>query len=54
MRIQTFQKTGTIFLTKCGYYDQLHFIKEFKEFAGSSAVSFYKKTPLPDENYRKQ
>jgi len=39
---------------QCGYYDQMHAIKEFKEFAGSSPVSFYKKTPLPNENYRKQ
>lgn len=37
---------------QCGYYDQMHFIKEFKQFAGDSPSGFYKTTPLPFENYR--
>ena len=39
---------------RCGYYDQMHFIKEFKEFAGDSPANFYKTTPLPYEDYKKQ
>lgn len=54
MKVQNILKNWTDISHRCGYYDQMHFIKEFKEFAGDSPGSFYKTTPLPYENYRKQ
>lgn len=35
----------------CGYFDQMHLIKDFKEFAGFSPYNFVKKTPPPEEMY---
>lgn len=51
MKIQDSSKNWTDISHKCGYYDQMHFIKEFKQFAGDTPVNFYKETPLPEENY---
>lgn len=54
MKIQNKANNWTDISHRCGYYDQMHFIKEFKEFAGDSPLNFYKTTPLPYEDYRKQ
>lgn len=54
LRIQNISGSWTDISHRCGYYDQMHFIKEFKEFAGDSPGNFYKTTPLPYEDYRKQ
>ena len=35
----------------CGYFDQTHLIKDFKRFAGSTPLHFFKETPLTRENY---
>ncbi len=51
MKTQNTSMNWTEILYKCGYYDQMHFIKEFKQFAGDTPVNFYKETPLPNENY---
>ncbi|MBO9635356.1 MAG: AraC family transcriptional regulator, partial [Chitinophagaceae bacterium] len=34
---------------ECGYFDQNHFIKDFKSFAGDSPRSFFKNLPPPAE-----
>ncbi|WP_018615151.1 helix-turn-helix domain-containing protein [Segetibacter koreensis] len=47
-------KTWIDISNDCGYYDQMHFIREFKEFAGNTPASFYKETPLPFEDFRKE
>lgn len=54
MKVQNILKNWTDISHRSGYYDQMHFIKEFKEFAGDSPGNFYKTTPLPYEDYRKQ
>ncbi len=54
MKVQNISKNWTDICHRSGYYDQMHFIKEFKEFAGDSPGNFYKTTPLPYEDYRKQ
>ncbi|MEJ7683207.1 MAG: helix-turn-helix domain-containing protein [Segetibacter sp.] len=51
LKTQNVLKNWTDIAHKCGYYDQMHFIKEFKQFAGDTPVNFYKETPLPRENY---
>jgi len=51
MKTKNTLKNWTDIAHKCGYYDQMHFIKEFKQFAGDTPVNFYKETPLPRENY---
>ncbi len=52
MKIQNISNNWTEISHKCGYYDQMHFIKEFKEFAGNTPGNFYKTTPLPYEDYK--
>jgi len=53
MRIKNMSANWTDISHQCGYYDQMHFIKEFKQFAGDTPLNFYKSTPLPSEDYRK-
>lgn len=53
IRIKNKLTSWTDISHQCGYYDQMHFIKEFKQFAGDSPSNFYKSTPLPFEDYRK-
>jgi AraC-like DNA-binding protein len=52
IRIKNTSTSWTDISYQCGYYDQMHFIKEFKQFAGESPSNFYKSTPLPSEDYR--
>jgi AraC-like DNA-binding protein len=53
LRMINSSRSWTDISHQCGYYDQMHFIKEFKEFAGDSPGNFYKISPLPFENYKK-
>jgi AraC-like DNA-binding protein len=36
---------------ECGYFDQMHLIKDFKEFAGASPHVLLNQTPPPKENF---
>ena len=38
---------------ECNYHDQMHLIKDFKEFGGEAPLTFFKHTPPPEENYNK-
>lgn len=38
---------------RLGYYDQMHFIKDFKEFTNSSPTYLFKNTPPPMEKIRR-
>jgi len=35
---------------ECGYFDQMHFIKDFKQFADGSPNTFLNQSPPPKEN----
>jgi AraC-like DNA-binding protein len=36
---------------QCGYFDQMHLIKDFKRFAGLAPSTFLRQTPLTDETF---
>jgi AraC-like DNA-binding protein len=44
-------RSWTTIAHDCGYYDQMHFIKDFKLFSGSKPLSFFKHTPPVTENF---
>lgn len=52
VKMMNMDKSWTDICHDCGYYDQMHFIKEFKEFTGVSPLSFYKTTPPPIEEFK--
>ncbi|RNI22696.1 helix-turn-helix domain-containing protein [Rufibacter latericius] len=45
------KKDWTNIALDCGYFDQMHLIKDFKKFAGSSPSLFLQQTPLTKETY---
>lgn len=50
IKIKNQKKNWTSIAQDCGYFDQMHFIKEFKLFAGGSPNTFLNQTPPPKEN----
>ncbi len=44
-------KDWTSIASQCGYFDQMHLIKDFKKFAGTSPSNFLRQTPLMEEYY---
>jgi AraC-like DNA-binding protein len=44
-------KSWTSVAYECGYYDQMHLIKEFREFSSKAPEELFKYTPPPTENY---
>jgi len=51
LKLRNPHKDWTSIAYECGYFDQMHLIKDFKKFAGSSPSTFLKHTPLTKENY---
>lgn len=47
------EKSWTDITYLCGYYDQMHMIKDFKEFADSSPQKFFEISPPPTVEFRK-
>lgn len=47
------QKNWTEITYECGYFDQMHLIKDFKKFCDSSPQNFFKATPPPAVEYKK-
>lgn len=45
------QKDWTSIALSCGYYDQMHLIKDFKKFSGNTPLVFLRQTPLTKETY---
>ena len=35
----------------CGYFDQMHLVREFKRFSGNAPSAFFKETPLTEVRY---
>jgi len=49
LKIAMPEKKWTTIAHTCGYYDQMHFIKDFKTFAGSTPNIFLRQLPAPKE-----
>jgi len=45
LKMNDFSKSWTNIAYTCGYYDQMHLIKDFKLFCGTSPTTFFKYTP---------
>lgn len=45
------QKDWTSIAHECGYFDQMHLVKDFKRFSGNSPVAFLKQTPYTEQEY---
>ncbi len=45
------KKNWTSIAHQCGYFDQIHFIKDFKAFAGEAPSRFFKISPPPKESF---
>ncbi|WP_026464539.1 helix-turn-helix domain-containing protein [Adhaeribacter aquaticus] len=51
IKLENPKKSWTEIANQCGYFDQMHLIKEFKKFAGSSPSMCYNLSPLREEIY---
>ena len=51
LKLKNPQKDWTSIAYECGYFDQMHLVKDFKKFAGNSPSLFLKQTPLTQENF---
>lgn len=51
LKFQDPKKSWTSIGYMAGYFDQMHFIKDFKRFAGNTPTSFFKLTPLKEETF---
>ena len=44
-------KSWSVIADESGYFDQMHLVKDFKRFAGTSPAVFLQQTPLSNEKY---
>lgn len=54
IKLKNPEKDWTAIAYECGYFDQMHLIKDFKRFSGDSPSAFLKQTPMADETYTNQ
>jgi AraC-like DNA-binding protein len=52
LKIISSEKSWTKIAYECGYYDQMHLIKDFKKFADVSPRKFFENTPPPPVQYK--
>lgn len=51
LKLDTPQKNWTSIAQSCGYFDQMHLVREFKRFSGNAPSAFFKETPLTEVHY---
>ncbi|MFC0774038.1 helix-turn-helix domain-containing protein [Terrimonas alba] len=51
LKMNDHKKNWTTIAHHCGYFDQMHFIKDFKLFSGTPPDVFFKNTPPVSENF---
>jgi AraC-like DNA-binding protein len=51
LKMRDHKKTWTTIAHECEYFDQMHFLKDFKLFSGKPAGIFFKDTPPISENF---
>ena len=51
LKMKEYKKSWTSIALDCGYFDQMHFIKDFKLFTGDTPAAFFKNTPPPAEQF---
>jgi transcriptional regulator GlxA family with amidase domain len=49
LKVSHSKKSWTSIAHMCGYFDQMHLIKEFILFSGETPSHFFKDTPPPEE-----
>jgi AraC-like DNA-binding protein len=52
LKLKNHKLDWTTIAAECGYFDQMHLIKDFKKFAGNNPTTFLKQTPLTEEKYK--
>ena len=51
LKMSDYRKSWTTIAHDCGYFDQMHFIKDFRRFSGNLPGAFFKHTPPVTENF---
>ncbi|MEP7144355.1 MAG: AraC family transcriptional regulator [Ferruginibacter sp.] len=51
LKLKNPQMDWTSIALRCGYFDQMHLIKDFKKFSGNIPSIYLKESPLAKENY---
>ena len=54
LKLRSPGKDWTSIAFECGYFDQMHLIKDFKRFSGNAPSVFVKQTPLSEQQYSGQ
>ena len=51
LKMQDMKRTWTSIAHECGYFDQMHFIKDFKRFSGNTPNNFFRHSPPVAEHF---
>ena len=52
LKLRSPTRDWTSIALECGYFDQMHLIKDFKRFSGSTPSTFLRETPISTEIYK--